>query len=185
MDPEGAVIWGGLSGADGHCQMLAEGVGAGNKTWRAYLSITSETEPVDARDRIGPGPWYNARGIMISNNIEQLHSRSNNLRKETALNEHGEIVSGGGDEVNRHDILTGSRPNGTAWPWELLDLLNMTDAGYSLTCESWTNGGEEGQAMLGHHDRDQWNAAHPSRGCSQENLQATGGDGLFYCFAID
>jgi hypothetical protein len=176
---------GGLAGADAHCQMLAEGVGAGNNTWRAYLSITSETEPVNARDRIGPGPWYNAAGIMISNNLDHLHSGSNNLRKETALNERGEIVNGGGDDPNRHDILTGSRPDGSAWPWELLDLLNMADEGNSLTCESWTNGGEEGQAMLGHHDRDEWNAAHPSRGCSQENLRATGGDGLFYCFAIN
>jgi hypothetical protein len=176
---------GGLAGADAHCQMLAGGVGAGNTTWQAYLSITSETEPVDARDRIGLGPWYNAAGIMISDNPEQLHSRSNNLRKETALNERGEIVRGGGDAVNRHDILTGSRPNGTAWPWGLLDLLNMADEGNSLTCENWTNSGEEGQAMVGHHDRDEWNAAHPSEGCSQENFQATGGDGLFYCFAID
>ena len=176
---------GGLAGADAHCQTLAQAVGAGGKTWRAYLSSSSETEPVHARERIGIGPWYNAAGIMISNNLEQLHSPSNNLRKETVLDENGEIVSGGGDDVNRHDILTGSRTDGTAWPWGLMDMLNLTDDGNALTCGNWTNGGEEGQAMVGHHDRDQWNAAHPSRGCSQENLRSTGGDGLFYCFSID
>ncbi len=176
---------GGLAGADAHCQTLAQAVGAGDKNWRAYLSISSETEPVHARDRIGIGPWYNTAGIMVSNNLEQLHSTSNNLRKETILDENGEIVSGGGDDVNRHDILTGTRTDGTAWPWGLMDMLNLTDDGNSLTCGNWTNGGAEGQAMVGHHDRDEWNAAHPSRGCSQENLRSTGGDGLFYCFAID
>jgi hypothetical protein len=176
---------GGLAGADAHCQMLAGSVGAGNKTWRAYLSVTSPDEVINARDRIGSGPWYNAAGIMISNNLAQLHSPSNNVRKETALDERSEIVSGAGDDVNRHDILTGSRPDGTAWPWETLDLLNLSDEGNSMTCGNWTYSGEDGQAMVGHHDRDEWNAAHPSRGCSQENLRSTGGDGLFYCFAID
>lgn len=161
---------GGLAGADAHCQMLADAVGAANKTWRAYLSTTGPDGVVNARDRIGRGPWYNAEGRMISNNLAQLHSASNNIKKETALNERGEIVQGAGDETNRHDILTGSNADGTA---------------SSMNCENWTDGGDDSQAMLGHHDRDPWNSAHPSRGCSQESLLATGGDGLFYCFAVD
>lgn len=163
---------GGLEGADAHCQSLAESVGAGGRTWRAYLSTT---DGVDARDRIGEGPWYNARGVEIASSVENLHG-DNNLTKQTQLNENGEEVNGRGDSPNRHDILTGSNADGTS---------------SGATCENWTSSGG-GSATVGHHDRTgggsdptSWNAAHGSRGCSQSNLQGTGGDGLFYCFAID
>lgn len=165
---------GGLEGADAHCTTLAEAAGATGKTWVAYLS-TSDT---DARDRIGAGPWVNAKGETIAESVDQLHSDQNALKKATALNEIGELVNGRGDKPNRHDILTGSLPDGTA---------------HDATCENWTSGGE-GSAMVGHHDRmglndsaeaKSWNSAHPSRGCSQEALQGTGGDGLLYCFATE
>jgi hypothetical protein len=166
---------GGLAGADAHCQSLAEAAGAGAKTWRAYLSTGSE----NARDRIGAGPWQNAKGEVIAASVDELHSDANKLTKETALNEKGETVNGRGDQPNRHDILTGSNPDGTV----------ATDQ----TCGDWTLNGE-GSAIVGHHDRmglddsapaKSWNASHPSRGCSQEALIGTGGDGLLYCFATN
>ncbi len=172
--PGNGANLGGLEGADAHCQSLAESVGAGSRTWRAYLSIDS----VNARDRIGNGPWLNANGDLIASSVDDLHSENANVNKETAVDENGAVVNGSGDNPNRHDILTGSRLDGTAF-----------DDGDDHTCSNWTNSGE-GSAHLGHHDRlsrgepgSPWNDAHPSRGCSQENLRATGGDGLFYCFA--
>lgn len=181
VGPGNGADLGGLAGADQHCQALAEAVGAGEHTWRAYLSTQeSGGEPaVNARDRIGTGPWQNAEGVVIANSVEELHG-DNNLTKATALDEAGEVVNGRGDTPNRHDILTGSQPDGTAF-----------DSGEDRTCSNWTSSGE-GAAMVGHHDRQglrddepsrSWNASHPSRGCSQEALQGTGGDGLFYCFA--
>ena len=182
---------GGLEGADRHCQSLAAAAGAGKRTWRAYLSTqgTALADPnvVHARERIGAGPWYNAKGVMIAANVEDLHSAKVNLTKETALDEKGQMVHGRTEKPNRHDILTGSRPDGTALP---------PSPPYSdMTCGNWTKGGDEGAAMTGHHDRagptghawsTSWNSAHPSRGgCSQTALQGTGGDGLFYCFAVD
>ena len=171
---------GGLAGADAHCGKLATAVGAGNRTWRAYLSLSesANAKTVNARDRIGSGPWYNAKGERIAQNLDELHSETNNLTKQTQLNEKGEMVNGRGDTPNRHDILTGSRADGTAFP-----------AGADKTCGNWTSAGE-GSAQVGHHDRQgggenptSWNAAHGSKGCSQANLRGTGGDGLFYCFA--
>ncbi|HEX7081665.1 MAG TPA: hypothetical protein VF329_11675 [Gammaproteobacteria bacterium] len=164
---------GGLEGADAHCQALAEAVGAGDKTWRAYLS----TSDVDARDRIGDGPWYNVKGELIAENLEQLHGE-NNLTPETALTEQGKSPNYiGGPQPLQHDILTGSNPDGTA---------------NELTCNDWTDGSDDAQAMLGHADRkgrdpgvNSWNSVHPSRGCSMESLAATGGAGLLYCFAAD
>jgi hypothetical protein len=169
---------GGLAGADAHCASLAKAVGAGNRTWRAYLSTTGSggQKAVNARDRIGPGPWFNAKGVQIAANVAELHSDKNNLTKETQLTEKGEIVNGRGDKPNKHDILTGSNADGTA---------------SQFTCDNWTSSAADGSAMLGHHDRQggganptSWNASHQSKGCSQENLRATGGDGLFYCFAV-
>lgn len=179
--PGSGADLGGLAGADQHCQMLAQGVGAGDRTWRAYLStVASGDEPaVNARDRIGTGPWFNAAGVVIATDIDNLHG-DNNLTKETMLTESGEMVNGRGDSPNRHDILTGSELDGTV-------LIGDSDT----TCGNWTSSGE-GSAQVGHHDRNgggqnptSWNSAHASRGCSQENLRGTGGDGLFYCFAID
>lgn len=166
---------GGLEGADAHCQQLAEAVGATGGEWRAYLSAEGE----DARDRIGSGPWSNAAGEIIANNVDELHSDANNITKSTALTETGATVNGRGDEPNQHDILTGSNADGTL--------------SQGNTCGDWTMNGE-GSAMLGHHDRmgpensataTSWNAAHPSRGCSQEALIGTGGNGYFYCFRAD
>lgn len=173
---------GGLAGADRHCTALASRVGAGTRTWRAYLSAAaSGGQPaVNARDRIGAGPWANAKGVQVAQSVADLHSDNNKLTKETVLNERGEMVNGRGDTPNRHDILTGSQIDGTL----------ATGAG-DTTCNNWTSSGE-GSAWVGHHDRQgggqnptSWNSAHPSRGCSQENLRGTGGDGLFYCFAIN
>src|SRR5215813_10905945 len=176
---------GGLAGADQHCQALAQAVGAGNRTWHAYLSASaSGGQPaVNARDRIGRGPWQNAKGVVIARNVDELHG-TNNLNKQTALTEKGEVVNGRGDTPNMHDILTGSQPDGRAFA-----------GGDDMTCHNWTSSGE-GAAMLGHHDRQglrdddaskSWNASHPSRGpgggCSQDDLRGTGGAGLFYCFA--
>jgi hypothetical protein len=180
---------GGLEGADRHCQSLASAAGAGNRTWRAYLSTQAsalnDPQAVHARDRIGAGPWHNAKGVMIARNVEDLHSAGNNLTKATALNEKGEVVNGRTDKPNRHDILTGSRPDGTAFP----PVPPYTD----MTCGNWTRSGADGAAMTGHHDRGglvdhawatSWNSSHPSLGgCSQQALRSTGGDGLFYCFA--
>jgi len=170
---------GGLEGADAHCQALAEAAGAGGKTWAAYLSTQGEGA-VHARDRIGSGPWVNARGIPIAGSVEELHSEANAITKDTALNERGEVVNGRGDEPNTHDILTGSQQDGTAF----------TEAA-DRTCANWTSNGE-GSAMVGHHDLignpegvNFWNHSHGSRGCSQEALVDTGGAGLFYCFATD
>ena len=172
---------GGLSGADRHCQMLATAVGLGNRTWHAYLSTSASGSQaaVNARDRIGEGPWYNAKGIRIAQNAADLHSDNNNLTKETQLNEKGDVVNGRGDSPNRHDILTGSQLDGSAFSGDA-----------DTTCQNWTSSGA-GSARVGHHDRtgggehpSSWNSAHGSRGCSQENLRGTGGDGLFYCFAI-
>lgn len=163
---------GGLEGADALCQRLADAAGVGNKTWRAYLSAAG----VDARGRIGSGPWFNAHGMLIANSIDELHSDANGINKETGLTETGQVVKGRGDQPNEHDILTGSNADGTA---------------SEHTCGDWTSNGD-GSAMVGHHDRmglddsaaaKSWNASHPSRGCSQEALQGTGGAGLLYCFA--
>ena len=171
----------GLSGADAHCQKLAEAAGAGSRTWRAYLSTSASgnEKAVNARDRIGKGPWYNAKGVMIAKDVAELHGDKNNLTKESQLTEKGETVPGRGDKPNKHDILTGSQLDGTAFP---------ADAG-DRTCRNWTSN-SDGSAQVGHHDRQgggqnptSWNSAHGSKGCSQENLRGTGGDGFFYCFA--
>lgn len=169
---------GGLAGADQHCQTLAQAVGAGGKTWRAYLS-TQGQGAVNARDRIGSGPWFNAKNVEIAANVAELHGQ-NNLTKETQLTENGMMVNGRGDTPNQHDILTGSQLDGTTF---------SPDEDH--TCKNWTSNGE-GSAQVGHHDRNggganptSWNNAHGSRGCSQENLIGTGGNGYFYCFAAD
>jgi hypothetical protein len=179
---------GGLAGADNYCQQLAQAAGAGAKTWRAYLS----TQPADgapavnARDRIGRGPWKNSKGAVIAKDAAELHSAANNLTKATALSEKGDVINGRGDTPNRHDVLTGSQPDGTAFA-----------AGDDRTCKNWTSSAQ-GAAMVGHADRvglrdddasKSWNSSHPSRGpdggCSQNDLKSTGGDGLFYCFAAN
>jgi hypothetical protein len=174
----GAAL-GGLSGADQHCQALAKAVGAGNRTWHAYLSTNGST-PVNARDRIGKGPWYNAKGVMVAKDVNDLHGANNNLKKDTSITEKGEVVNGRGDNPNQHDMLTGSQLDGTAF----------TD-GAEHTCSNWTSSGQ-GSAQLGHHDRQgggtnptSWNSAHGSKGCSQADLVGTGGAGRYYCFAID
>ena len=177
---------GGLRGADQHCQELAASVGAGGKTWHAYLSLTHPALTINARDRIGEGPWYNAKGVMIAASVEELHSDNANITNEIALTEKGEMVNGEGRR-NRHDMLTGSLPNGNAFSYAMMDLLNFD--GHTLTCSNWTSNAEDGSAMIGHHDRggnvgySSWNAAHPTVGCHQEGLVSTGGGGLFYCFA--
>lgn len=170
QNPGKGANLGGLAGADAYCTSLAMASGVTGKTWKAYLSTSTE----NARDRIGSGPWYNANGVMVASSVKDLHSENNNLNKETALSQSGAIINGRGDEPNRHDILTGSDANGYAT---------------ASTCEDWTTDGA-GSAMVGHHDRTgggddptSWNSAHGSRGCSIANLQSTGGDGLFYCFA--
>ena len=169
---------GGLTGADQVCQSLAKAVGAGGRTWHAYLSTTGTPgyPGVNARDRIGRGPWQNAKGVMVARDVNDLHSASNNLTKQTSLSGKGEVISGRGDPVNMHDALTGSSPDGRSLPGD-------------MTCNNWTSSGT-GTAQLGHSDRigggnASWNSAHPSRGCSQDNLVSTGGAGLFYCFAIN
>lgn len=175
---------GGLAGADRHCQQLAASVGAGGKTWHAYLS-TQGAGAVNARDRIGKGPWTNAKGAVVAKDVAELHG-VNMLTKQTALSEKGEVINGRGDTPNRHDILTGSQPDGTAF-----------SADKDMTCKNWTSS-TQGTAMLGHADRiglrdddasKSWNSSHPSRGpdggCSQADLRSTGGDGLLYCFAAN
>jgi hypothetical protein len=170
---------GGLEGADAHCQSLAEAAGVGDKTWAAYLSTQGE-DAVNARDRIGAGPWVNAQGTPIASSVKELHSETNGITKDTALSETGEVVNGRGDEPNMHDILTGSQQDGTAFA-------DQAD----MTCGNWTSSAE-GSAMVGHHDLignpegvNFWNHSHGSRGCSQEDLVGTGGAGLFYCFAVN
>ena len=176
---------GGLEGADRHCQQLAQSAGAGDRTWRAYLSTQAAggQPAINARDRIGRGPWRNAKATIIAWNVNELHN-ANNLTKETALTEKGDVVSGRGDTPNRHDILTGSQPDGTAFT-----------VAEDRTCGNWTRSGADGAAMVGHHDRrglsedppaKSWNSSHLTRGgCSQEALRGTGGAGLLYCFAAD
>jgi hypothetical protein len=176
---------GGIEGADAHCARLAQAAGSTGKTWRAYLS-TQGAGAVNARDRIGNGPWQNAKGAVVAKSVDDLHSDGNNLTKQTALSEKGEVISGRGDTPNRHDVLTGSTPDGRAFP-----------VGEDRTCGNWTKSGA-GAAMVGHHDRQglndsppmkSWNSSHPSRGpdggCSQNDLKSTGGDGLYYCFATN
>ncbi|MGH6790319.1 MAG: lectin [Pseudolabrys sp.] len=176
---------GGLTGADKHCQDLAASAGAGAKTWHAYLS-TQGTGAVNARDRIVKGPWQNAKGIVVATSVADLHSANNKLNKQNNLSEKGEVINGRGDKPNRHDILTGSKPDGTAF---------TDDADH--TCKNYTSS-TQGAVMLGHNDREglrddeashSWNSSHPSRGpdggCSQKDLQSTGGDGLLYCFAVN
>ena len=176
---DGAKL-GGLEGADAHCQKLAEAAGSSGKTWRAYLSQAASggMAAVNARDRIGSGPWHNAKGVMVAKDVNDLHSDNNKLGKQGSLTEKGDVVNGRGDQPNMHDILTGSQLDGTAFA-----------AGEDTTCSNWTSNGE-GSARVGHHDKqgggqnpNSWNSAHGSRGCSQANLQGTGGNGLFYCFA--
>jgi hypothetical protein len=179
---------GGLAGADRYCQQLAQAAGAGSRVWHAYLSTQAEggQTAVNARDRIGNGPWQNAKGAVVAKNVDELHSQTNNLTKQTALTEKGELVKGRGDTPNEHDALTGSTMEGRAFP-----------PGEDRTCKNWTSN-TQGTAMLGHIDRSglqdtvegrSWNASHPSRGpdggCSQADLKSTGGAGLFYCFATN
>jgi len=163
---------GGLAGADAHCQSLAQAAGHGNRTWRAYLS-TQGANAVNARDRIGPGPWFNAEGAQIAASVDVLHSPQHRMSVFTALDEQGRRIPGSGYAPNRHDIMTGSQLDGRAYP-----------AGDDMTCSNWTSSGNNGKARLGHHDYAAWNSTHDSRGCSQDALISTGGDGLFYCFAL-
>ena len=183
VGPGDGANLGGLEGADRHCHRLAEAVGAGgeDRRWRAYLSTMARdgAPAVHARDRIGTGPWFNAKGVKVAENVADLHSDTNKLSKENSLTETGAVVNGRGDQPNMHDILSGSQLDGTAY----------TGEGYT-NCDNWMSNGE-GSARVGHHDRTgggqyptSWNSAHNSRGCSQANLQATGGNGLFYCFAV-
>ena len=186
--PGSGANLGGLAGADRHCQSLAQAAGAGAKTWRAYLSTqAADGQPaVNAKDRIGKGPWQNAKGVVVAKDVADLHGAGNNLTKQTALSEKGEVISGAGDTPNRHDVLTGSQADGTAFA-----------AGEDRTCKNWTSS-TQGAAMVGHFDRKglrddepskSWNTSHPSRGpdggCSQADLKSTGGDGLMYCFAAN
>ncbi len=174
---------GGLAGADKQCQTLATAAGAGNRTWRAYLSQqpTANVPGINARDRIGKGPWINAKGVVVATDVANLHG-ANNLGKQTALTESGAIMNGVGDTPNMHDMLTGTQPDGS-----------FIAGNVNTTCGNWTQSGE-GSAMLGHSDKTgldesvpakSWNSSHMSRGCSPDALKATGGAGLFYCFAAD
>jgi len=172
---------GGLAGADAHCKALASAVGRGEAEWHAYLSVAAAPgqRPVNARNRIGDGPWYNAKGALIAANVDDLHQDRNNIRKPTALNEKGAEVNGVGDMPNTHDMLTGSDSTGRLVPGNAA----------LTTCNNWTSN-NTGNAMLGHHDRlggpnASWNSVHSSRSCSQPDLVATGGAGLFYCFAVE
>ena len=173
--------FGGLAGADKHCQTLATAAGAGGHTWHAYVS-TQGAGAVNARDRIGKGPWRNAKGVVVANNVAELHG-TNNLNKQTALTEKGDVVNGSGDTPNRHDILTGSQRDGTTF-----------GGSDDMTCGNWTKSGDGG-VMLGHHDRTgtnpdpvanaSWNSSHKSRGCSDAALASTGSAGYLYCFAVN
>ncbi|KQT09673.1 hypothetical protein [Ramlibacter sp. Leaf400] len=182
-NPGKGADFGGLAGADKHCQALASAAGAGHRTWRAYLSTTASggAAAVNARDRIGRGPWQNAKGAVVASSVEELHG-TNKLSKDTALTEKGQPVSGSGDAVNNHDILTGSTPEGRS-----------STAANDTTCANWTSS-TEGSALVGHHDRRglrdddasrSWNSSHGSRGCSLDALRGTGGGGLLYCFAAN
>ncbi len=179
---------GGLEGADRHCQSLAQAAGAGDRTWRAYLSTQAPrlNDPgfVNARDRIGAGPWQNAKGEVIARSVDDLHSANSNLTKQTALDEKGQPVNSRTETPSKHDMLTGSRPDGTAFGGPPFP---------DMTCGNWTKGGADGSAMTGHFDRagsiaspwaTSWNSSHPTLGCSMERIRPTGGDGLFYCFAV-
>ncbi|UCU96485.1 hypothetical protein [Hydrogenophaga taeniospiralis] len=174
---------GGLAGADAYCEKLAAAVNAGGKNWRAYLSATASggSPAVNARDRIGRGPWHNAKGALVAASVDELHG-TNMLNKQTALTEKGEVISGRGDTVNMHDILTGTAPDG-----------RVAMASSDTTCGNWSQSGA-GSAVVGHHDRmglddsapaKSWNASHGTRGCGMDALKATGGAGLFYCFAAN
>ena len=179
---------GGVKGADAHCQALAQNAGGGDKTWRAYLSVTdlNGKGAINARDRIGRGPWHNANGVRIAVDVDDLHSDSANITADTAITEKREKLK---TEPNQHDILTGSTRDGRAWSYNLLDDLNLERG--AMTCSNYTSDAEDQFVMLGHHDRagtapiSPWNAAHPSTGCNNERLAATGSAGLLYCFAID
>ena len=186
---KGSGDLGGLAGADAHCQALAKAAGSKYTNWHAYLSTQAPklADPnfVNARDRIGKGPWYNAKGVMVAKSVEDLHSANNNLTKETTLDEKGGLVNGRTEKPNKHDMLTGSRPDGTAFPGPPFP---------DMTCGNWTKSGNDGAAMTGHHDRagpldaswaTSWNSAHPTLGCSLERIRPTGGDALYYCFAAD
>lgn len=190
--PGNGADLGGLAGADAHCSKLAKASGS-SRTWAAYLSTSMVvdrsdgrpykiTDGISARDRIGKGPWYNANGVMIAEDLDALHSADANISKETALDENGNAVNARGDKPNKHDILTGSDSNG-----------HFSTAGGDTTCGNWTNSGE-GSAIVGHHDRAglnesrnmvSWNSSHGSRGCGEEDLPKSGGAGLFYCFAVE
>ncbi|MDA1029088.1 MAG: hypothetical protein O3B41_08570 [Bacteroidetes bacterium] len=178
--PGNGANLGGLEGADGFCTLLAEAAGSEGKEWVAYLSAapSGDSGAINARDRIGSGPWHNSKGVLIANSVDELHSDKANLTKEASLDENGNMIKGRGDTPNMHDVLTGSTLDG-------LFQVGETDT----TCSNWTSPGE-GSALVGHHDRQggganptSWNSAHGSRGCTQANLQATGGNGLYYCFA--
>ena len=184
VNPGKGADFGGLAGADAYCQKLATSAGAGGKNWRAYLSSTASggAAAVNARDRIGRGPWQNAKGMMVATSVDDLHGPNNKLSKQNSLTEKGEVVSGRGDPVNMHDILTGSTADGRA-----------DTSAPDTTCGNWTQSGE-GSAIVGHHDRiglnesapmKSWNMSHPTRGCSMDALKATGGGGLLYCFAAN
>jgi hypothetical protein len=189
VGPGDGANLGGLAGADAHCQKLAAAVGAGSRTWRAYLSTQApglrDPNYVNARDRIGQGPWRNVKGVVVATSVADLHSPSSNLNKETAVDEKGNVINGTVDQPNNHDMLTGSRPDGTAFAGAPFP---------DMTCGNWTKGGTEGSAMVGHHDvagpidnawAKSWNSSHPSRGCDAAGLRSTGGAGLFYCFAAN
>ncbi len=187
VNPGKGADLGGLEGADKYCEALASSVGAGGKAWKAYLSAAASgsSAAINAKDRIGNGPWQNAKGIIIANNVAELHG-TNNLNKQTALTEKGDVISGRGDPVNQHDILTGSTDDG-----RLAIAAAGTAIGSDTTCGNWSKSGD-GSAFVGHHDRigandsapmKSWNSSHPSRGCGMDALKATGGSGLFYCFA--
>lgn len=184
-NPGQGANFGGLAGADRVCQALAGSVGAGDRTWHAYLSTTAAggQPAVNARDRIGKGPWRNAKGVVVATSVEDLHGPDNKLGKQTSLTEKGTVVNGFGDTPNMHDILTGSTPEGRA-----------STASNDTTCRNWTSG-DAGSAIVGHLDRNgtnpdpvanrSWNSSHGTRGCSMPALQSTGGAGLLYCFAIN
>jgi hypothetical protein len=179
-NPGDGADLGGLEGADNYCQVLAEAAGAGDLTWHAYLSTTGP-DGVDARDRIGDGPWHNQAGTLIANDVDHLHSNGPNLTKATILTETGDVLNGRGDSPNMHDVLSGSLMDGTA-----------ADTDDDSTCDNWSSSASDGSALVGHHDRQgggpnptSWNSAHPSRGCGLEDLRGTGGDGRFFCFAVD